>query len=70
MMNSYSLNACLVISFPPSLPPCLVAALAHSLPPPLPPLPPLSGADGLLKLWNVKGSECLNTFDAHEDKVR
>ena len=28
-----------------------------------------SGADGLLKLWNVRSTECLNTFDAHEDKV-
>ena len=28
-----------------------------------------SGADGLLKLWSVKSTECLNTFDEHEDKV-
>ena len=29
-----------------------------------------SAADGLLKLWSVKSTECLNTFDEHEDKVR
>lgn len=29
----------------------------------------LPGADGLLKLWNVKDAECVNTFDGHEDKV-
>ncbi len=29
-----------------------------------------SGADGLVKLWNVRSTECLNTFDGHEDKVR
>ena len=29
-----------------------------------------SSADGLLKLWSVKSTECLNTFDEHEDKVR
>lgn len=28
-----------------------------------------TGSDGLLKLWSVKTSECLNTFDEHEDKV-
>ena len=28
-----------------------------------------SGADGLVKLWNVRTTECLNTFDGHEDKV-
>ena len=28
-----------------------------------------SGADGLLKLWSVGSSECINTFDAHEGKV-
>lgn len=28
-----------------------------------------SGADGLMKLWNVPSTECLNTFDGHEDKV-
>ena len=28
-----------------------------------------SGADGLMKLWNVRSTECLNTFDGHEDKV-
>ena len=28
-----------------------------------------SGADGLMKLWNVRSTECLNTFDRHEDKV-
>lgn len=28
-----------------------------------------SGADGLVKLWNVRSTECLNTFDGHEDKV-
>jgi len=28
-----------------------------------------SGSDGLLKLWTIKTSECVNTFDAHEGKV-
>jgi U3 small nucleolar RNA-associated protein 13 len=28
-----------------------------------------SGADGLLKLWNVKDAECVNTFDAHTQKI-
>jgi WD40 repeat protein len=28
-----------------------------------------SGADGLVKLWSVKDAECINTFDAHTDKV-
>lgn len=28
-----------------------------------------SGADGLVKLWHVRSTECLNTFDGHEDKV-
>ena len=28
-----------------------------------------SGADGLMKLWSVRSTECLNTFDGHEDKV-
>lgn len=28
-----------------------------------------SGSDGLIKLWNIKSSECVKTLDAHEDKV-
>ena len=28
-----------------------------------------SGSDGLLKLWNIKTSECVDSFDGHEDKV-
>ena len=28
-----------------------------------------AGSDGLLKLWAVRGSECVCTIDAHEDKV-
>ena len=28
-----------------------------------------AGADGLLKLWSVRSSECTTTLDAHEDKV-
>jgi len=28
-----------------------------------------SGADGLVKLWSVKDAECINTFDAHTDKI-
>ena len=28
-----------------------------------------SGADGLLKLWTTRSSECIATFDAHEGKV-
>jgi U3 small nucleolar RNA-associated protein 13 len=27
------------------------------------------GADGLVKLWSVRDTECVNTFDAHTDKV-
>jgi WD40 repeat protein len=27
------------------------------------------GADGLVKLWTIKSSECVNTFDHHDDKV-
>jgi WD40 repeat protein len=27
------------------------------------------GADGLLKLWEIRGGECLNTFDAHTQKI-
>ncbi len=29
-----------------------------------------AAADGLLKLWAVRGAECVNTFDQHTDKVR
>ena len=29
-----------------------------------------AGGDGLLKLWNVRTTECVNTFDEHEGKVR
>ena len=28
-----------------------------------------AGADGLVKLWGVRTSECLATFDEHEAKV-
>ena len=28
-----------------------------------------AGADGLVKLWSVRTSECLGTFDEHEAKV-
>ena len=28
-----------------------------------------SASDGLLKLWNIKTSECVGTFDEHEDKA-
>ena len=28
-----------------------------------------SGADGLLKLWHARSSECTATFDTHEGKV-
>jgi hypothetical protein len=28
-----------------------------------------AGADGLLKLWALKDSTCMNTMDAHADKV-
>lgn len=28
-----------------------------------------TGSDGLMKLWTIKTSECVNTFDAHEDKI-
>lgn len=29
-----------------------------------------TASDGLLKLWNVRGEECVATMDNHEDKVR
>jgi U3 small nucleolar RNA-associated protein 13 len=28
-----------------------------------------TASDGLLKLWNVRGEECVATMDNHEDKV-
>ena len=28
-----------------------------------------SGSDGLVKLWTIKNSECVKTFDEHEGKV-
>ena len=28
-----------------------------------------AGADGLVKLWGVRTSECTATFDEHEGKV-
>ncbi|KZV74065.1 WD40 repeat-like protein, partial [Peniophora sp. CONT] len=28
-----------------------------------------AGADGLVKLWDARGEECLSTLDGHEDKV-
>jgi U3 small nucleolar RNA-associated protein 13 len=28
-----------------------------------------SSSDGLLKVWNIKTNECVNTFDVHTDKV-
>jgi hypothetical protein len=28
-----------------------------------------AGSDGLVKLWNIRTSECISTFDEHEDKV-
>ena len=28
-----------------------------------------AGADGLVKLWNARTSECVNTFDEHEDRI-
>jgi U3 small nucleolar RNA-associated protein 13 len=28
-----------------------------------------SGSDGLVKLWNIKSNECIDTMDEHEDKV-
>ena len=28
-----------------------------------------SGADGLIKFWNIKTSECINTIDGHEGKI-
>ena len=28
-----------------------------------------SGSDGLLKLWQIKTSECMKTLDGHEAKV-
>lgn len=27
-----------------------------------------SGSDGLIKLWNIKTSSCVATFDEHDDK--
>lgn len=30
---------------------------------------PLSGSDGLVKLWTIKTNECIKTLDAHQDKV-
>jgi U3 small nucleolar RNA-associated protein 13 len=27
-----------------------------------------SASDGLIKLWSIKTSECVGTFDEHEDK--
>ncbi len=29
-----------------------------------------SGSDGLIKIWNVKTNECINTMDEHVDKVK
>ena len=29
-----------------------------------------SGSDGLVKLWSIKNTECMNTFDNHTEKVR
>ena len=28
-----------------------------------------SGGDGLIKIWNIKNSECINTIDSHEGKI-
>ena len=28
-----------------------------------------SASDGLIKLWNIKTSECVGTFDKHDDKA-
>jgi U3 small nucleolar RNA-associated protein 13 len=28
-----------------------------------------AGADGLLKLWNVKTSECMTTLDDHDGRI-
>ena len=28
-----------------------------------------AGADGLVKLWDARTSECVNTFDEHEDRI-
>ena len=28
-----------------------------------------AGADGLLKLWSIKTSECIGTFDNHDGRV-
>lgn len=28
-----------------------------------------AGADGLVKLWSTRTSECINTFDEHEDRI-
>lgn len=30
---------------------------------------PLSGSDGLMKLWVIKSNTCVSTMDEHEDKV-
>ena len=27
------------------------------------------GSDGVIKLWNIKTNECVNTFDNHEDRI-
>jgi hypothetical protein len=29
----------------------------------------LAGSDGLMKFWNLKSSECINTVDAHQGKI-
>jgi len=29
----------------------------------------LAGSDGLIKFWNLKSSECINTIDAHQGKI-
>jgi U3 small nucleolar RNA-associated protein 13 len=28
-----------------------------------------AGADGLLKLWNIKTSECMTTLDDHDGRI-
>ena len=28
-----------------------------------------AGSDGLVKVWEARGEECLTTLDGHEDKV-
>ncbi len=28
-----------------------------------------AGADGLIKLWTIKTNECVDTYEAHSDKV-